>query len=127
MVWRKAWGSTWMAGNTAQVDTPRGRTRVWPQQHRQGLVDLRVPEPLGGVGCCSEQVVQGLRAELQEDAVMSQHGSPGLRFPGTGKASAPCPGAVAQWLQLQVLGLPLASASTQWLVLAPEELPRPQG
>ena len=28
MVWRKAWGSTWMAGNTAQVDSPRGRTRL---------------------------------------------------------------------------------------------------
>ena len=89
MVWRKAWGSTWMAEYTAQVDTPRGRTRVWPQQHRQALVDLRVPEPLGGVECCSEQVVQGLRAEIQEDAVMPQHSSPGLRFPGTGEASAP--------------------------------------
>ena len=68
-----------------------------PQGQNQGLATAaqagagrpEVPEPLSGVGCCSEQVVQGLRAEIQEDAVMPQHSSPGLRFPGTGEASAP--------------------------------------
>lgn len=27
MVWRKAWGSTWLAGNTAQVNNPQGQNQ----------------------------------------------------------------------------------------------------